>query len=335
MPSALPDPPAHLDPEHFAFTGAQFMAAKLLCVAVELGIFERLGDGPRTLDELAGATGLPRRSLRVVASGLAATGVLRFEDGRFANGEHAQAFLAGKTSVDLRPGLRLYNHIVYPMWLGFEHTVRTGEPARHTQSNEAFARIFSEGVEAWTGVGARALADKYDFSPHRRILDVGGGTGSYLYPILDRYPEVRATLYDLPPSVAMARRRMAGEPCGGRIELAEGDALFDPLPEGHDAVLMAGFIHLFNADKIALVLRRVRAVVAAGARLLVVDQWMDPTHTSPVFGALLAATYLLLAGDGDTYGIDEVEPWLQAAGFRFLEHRPLSGVISVVIAEAV
>src|SRR5262249_52089722 len=152
----------------------------------------------------------------------------------FPNGEQAQAFLAGRTSVDLRPGLRLYNHLVYPMWMGAEHTLRTGQPARTGKPSEAFARIFSEGVEAWTGVGARALAKKYDFSGHRRILDVGGGTGSYLIPILERYPAMQATLYDLPPTIAVARRRLAGEAVEARIALEEGDALFDPLPGGHD-----------------------------------------------------------------------------------------------------
>src|SRR5277367_2046096 len=201
MSTPLPKPPDDLDPEHLAFVGAAFMSAKLLGVAVELGLFEQLADGPRTLDELAAATGLPRRALRVVASGLAANGILELSEGRFANGRHAQAFLAGRTSVDLRPGLKLYNHIVYPMWMGFEEAVRTGQPARPPQKSEAFGRIFSEGVDAWTGVGARALPDRYDFSAHRRILDVGGGTGSYLLPILDRHPEVRATLFDLPPSV--------------------------------------------------------------------------------------------------------------------------------------
>src|SRR5262249_26446861 len=118
MSTPLPDPPEHLDPDHLASTGAQFMAARLLSVAVELRVFEQLADGPLALDELVAATGVGRRAMRVVASGLAALGHLTLEQGRFANGEHAQAFLAGRTSVDLRPGLRLYHHIVYPMWMG-------------------------------------------------------------------------------------------------------------------------------------------------------------------------------------------------------------------------
>jgi len=334
MSEPLPDPPSDLDPDHFAELGAGFMNARLLCVAVELGVFERLADGPLGVDELVKATGLPRRALRLVVNGLAAMKVLDLDAGRYGNGRAAQAFLTGRTTVDVRPGLRLYGRLIYPMWMGFENSVRTGEPARHGKPSEEFAKIFSEGVEAWTGPGARALPRKYDFGAHARLLDVGGGTGSYLLPILAGRPDLRATLFELPPSAAAARRRLADEPARDRIDVVEGDALFDPLPGGHDVVLVAGFIHLFDPDKIELLLRRLRAAVQPGARLLVVDQWMDGTHTQPLFGAMLAATYLMLSGDGDTYSVDEARPWLAASGWRFLEHRPLAGVTSLVIAEA-
>jgi ubiquinone/menaquinone biosynthesis C-methylase UbiE len=335
MSARLPPPPEDLDPEYFAELGANFMSAKLLGVAVDLGIFEKLGDGPLTLDELQQATNLPRRALRVVANGLAALGVVDKIGERYCNGELAQAFLAGKTNIDVRAGLKLYNHIIYPLWMGLENTVRTGNPSRPPASSEAFAKIFSEGVEAWTAPGARALPEKIDFAEHRRVLDIGGGTGSYLVPLLERYPMLRATLLDLPPSIAHARRRLAREAVRDRIELLEADAFIDPLPDGHDVVLVAGFIHLFNPDKALVVLKRVREHVQPGARLIIVDQWMDATHTRPLFGAMLAVTYLLLSGEGDTYSVDEAKPWLDASGWRFAAHEALAGVTSAVVAVAV
>ncbi len=334
MIATLPKPGGVPDPDAFASLGANFMAAKLLCTGVELGVFEKLADGPLTIDELVAATGLPRRSLRVVANGLVALDVLERHGDRYANAEATQAFLSGRGERDLRPGLRLYNHVIYPMWMQFEQVVRTGQPARPVEGFEKFARIFSEGVEAWTLLGAHALVEKYDFSQHRRLLDVGGGTGSYLIPILGRWPSLRATLYELPQTAALARRRLAAEAVRDRIDLVEGDVLFDPIPDGHDAVLMAGFIHLFGPEKIARMLGRIRERVAPGTRLLIVDQWMDETHARPVLGAMLAATYLMLAGDGDTYSLDEARPWLEESGFRVLGHTPLAGVISLVTAEA-
>ncbi len=334
MTTQLPDPPEELDSDSLAEGGAAFMATKLLCVGAELGVFEKLGGGPLTLDELAAATGLPRHSLEVLANGLAALGHLRIRGGRYENGPEAQAFLAGRSSVDVRAGLRLYNQLIYPMWMQLESVIRSGQPARPGQPSADFARIFSEGVEAWTRPGAVALAKKYDFGRHQRLLDVGGGTGSYLLPILGRHPGLSATLFELPASAAQARRRLESEPLKSRVEIAEGDALIDPLPRGHDAVLMAGFVHLFDAERVGRVLSRTREAVAQGTRLLIVDQWMDATHTRPAFGALLAGTYLILSGNGQTYSVEDARAWLGAAGWAFLEHQGLAGATSVVIAEA-
>jgi len=327
--------PSGVDIDHFAVLGGGFMSAKMLCVASELGIFEKLADGPLTLDELQAATQLPRRALRVVISGMVALDVLTLDDGRYANNAPAQEWLSGRGAHDMRPGLRLYDKLMYSMWMQLEHVIRSGTPARPSTMGEEFARIFSEGVEAWTRGGAIALAESYDLSSRQRLLDIGGGTGSYLVPLLERHPALRATLFDLPPTIEIARRRLAAAAVRDRIELVDGDAFFDPLPAGHDAALIAGFVHLFDPDKVVLVLRRTREAMAPGARLFIVDQWMDPTHTQPTFAAMLAGTYLMLSGSGDTYSVDEGRAWLAQTGWRFVEHKPLAGVTSVVVAEAV
>jgi SAM-dependent methyltransferase len=323
-----------LDADGFGALGGAFMSAKLLCIASEIDLFGKLASGPLSLEELSGALNLPRRSVRVVANAMAALGVLVLEDGKYKNTSSSQEFLTGQSPLDVRAGLRLYNRIVYPMWMGIENAIRTGEPARHGQTNEEFARIFSEGVEAWTRPGAVALSERFDFSSVRRLLDVGGGTGSYLIPILERYPDMRATLYELPPSAAHARKRLGAHAIGPRVDIVEGDALFDPIPEGHDAVLMAGFIHLFNPEKVLMFLKRAREAVKPGTPLLVCDQWMNSTHTSPMFGAMLAGTYLMLSGEGDTYSVDEARPWFEQTGWQFVEHRQLTTLIGLVVVVA-
>jgi ubiquinone/menaquinone biosynthesis C-methylase UbiE len=221
------------------------------------------------------------------------------------------------------------------MWLQFEEAVRSGAPARHAAPSEQFTTIFNEGVEAWTGLGARALPQAHDFSGHRKVLDIGGGTGSYLVPLLTRYPQLQGTLYDLPNALEVARRRLEGQPTRDRISLEEGDVLFDPLPEGHDVVLMAGFVHLFDPERVEAILNRIREVVKPGTRLLIVDQWMDATRTKPALGALLSCTYFLISGGRNTYTPDEARAWMERTGFRFQEHRPLGGPTSLVIGEAV
>jgi len=273
--------------------------------------------------------------VHVLLHGLASFGVLEAKGGKFANGRAAQEQLTGRGPDDVRAGLRLYDQITWSLWTNLEQTVRSGQPARLAKPSADFARIFSEGVEAFTRPAAAALTRAYDFSPHRRILDLAGGTGSYLLPILGQHASISATLYELPQAADAARRRLSADPLGARVEIVEGDALFDPIPGGHDVVLLANTIHLFAPDKVKLLFRRTRDAVAPGARLVIPEYWVDSTHTRPFLGAMLAGTFLLLAGDGTTYSPEEARVWLEATGWRMLAHRPLLGAITVVVAEAV
>ena len=76
----------------------------------------------------------------------------------------------------------------------------------------------------------QALAMKYDFVPHRRLLDLGA-EGSSLLPILARYPTLECTLYDLPQVAAATRQRMASDPVGARIQVIAGDFFKDSIPK--------------------------------------------------------------------------------------------------------
>ncbi|HEY5956308.1 MAG TPA: methyltransferase [Polyangiaceae bacterium] len=334
MSDALPLPAKGTDPAQILALGTSFMSSRFLGAGVELNLFEHLADRPLTLEELTSVTGLPAHALRVLANGLVSLEMLELRDGHYANSVTAQAYLTGRTTIDLRPGLRLFNRVVYPMWIQFENTIRTGEPARRAQASDDFARLFSEGVEAWTSVTASTLPDRYDFSRHHRLLDVGGGTGSYLVPILKRHAEMRATLFELPPSADVARSRLASQPTRSRIEIVEGDALFDPLPGGHDIVLLAAVVHLFDPEKTMLLLRRIRESVSTGATLLLVDHWMNSTHVQPQMGAILAGTYLLFSGHAASYSLDEAQSWLAQTGWRFVSFQHVAGEHSLIVAEA-
>jgi hypothetical protein len=78
-------------------------------------------------------------------------------------------------------------------------------------------QIFFAGVEAFSAGAASALVANYDFDRNRRVLDVGGGTGSFLIAILRRFPALQGTLFELPGTCTVARRRLNGEFEGSRI----------------------------------------------------------------------------------------------------------------------
>jgi cyclopropane fatty-acyl-phospholipid synthase-like methyltransferase len=98
---------------------------------------------------------------------------------------------------------------------------------------------------------------------------------------------------------------MASDPVRGRIQVIAGDFFKDSIPEGYDAVIIANIVHCFTADRVIYLLRRVREHVPTEARILLVDFRTDPTHTRPVFAALMAGEFLLTPGGGDVYSVNE------------------------------
>ena len=240
---------ADITPDPIMRIATGFMAAKHLFVASEIGVFENLANGPATLDELAAKSGIPRRTLRISADAMVSLGLLEREGDRYRNSAVAAAYLAGRAGPDLRPAIRLLDRIGYPTWMKLEDAVRRGEGERHFgRFTEEEQQIFSAGVEAITAGMAALLAESYDFSRHRRVLDVGGGTGSFLIAVLRRHPTLirrcrqRFSSCRAPAPLPAVALQPEGE--GTRVAVVEGDLFKDPLPDGHDAIIVANTAHV-------------------------------------------------------------------------------------------
>jgi hypothetical protein len=150
-----------------------------------------------------------------------------------------------------------------------------------------------------------------------------------------RHEALEATLYELPETAAVARRALAGKAEAARIRIVEGDFFKAPIPDGADGVIIANVVHILSPAQNLDLFRRTRRCMPAGGRLLLVDFWTDPTHTEPAPAALLAGEFLVLGGEGDVYSADEARGGLGQTGWRALEHTPLAGPASLIVAEAV
>lgn len=324
---------SELTPEPIVRVAQGFMAAKQLFAAEAVGLFPALAEGPLTLEELAARTGAGIHGMRIVADAMVALGFCERDGDTYRNGPVAGAFLAGRGGHDMGPLLRFWDRISYPGWQGLAESVRTGEPALHELSEE-LGVVFSEGVEAVTFPTAAALASSDLLDRAHRVLDIGGGTGSFLAAALAGRPHLEGTLVELPPTAALARKRLADTTIADRVNVVALDVFAGDLPGGHDAVLVANFVHLFTPGKVRELFRRCRAAVEPGARMLAVDFWTDATHTDPLPAALLAGEFLIVAG-GTVYSFDEIDGWLAEAGWEPRHHAPLAYPASVIVAEAV
>jgi hypothetical protein len=193
---------ATVTPDPIFQIASGFMAAKLLFVANEVQLFEQLGSGPAALNDLPERMGIAPRRLRVLLDAMVALNLVQRLGELYQNGPVAAAFLSGRTPVDLRPFLRFWNHLSYPTWMRLEDAIRTGQGQATMRLADHEQRIFSEGVEAIQAAPSHALPAAYDFAQHRKLLDLGGGTGSWLRAILHQYRHLKGVAIrgdDCPP----------------------------------------------------------------------------------------------------------------------------------------
>jgi SAM-dependent methyltransferase len=324
-----------ITPEPIMRIASGFMAAKHLFAASQLGLFEALAESPATLEALAARTGLTRRAARISADAMVALGLLERNGDVYRNGEAAAAFLAGRTPADLRPFLRFWDQLSYPVWTNLADALGKGPSKEIFDLEPKLQEVASAGIEAILTGPANALAAGYDFQRHRRLLDIGGGTGSWSIAAARQNPGLTATVFELPVVAEVARKRIAAAGLADRIDVRAGDVLKEALPVDHDVFLMANLIHYWSPEQNRALLEAVRAAAAPGARLLLADFWTDRTHTEPLMAALMAGEFAVHVKDGDVYSVEEIGQWLPAVGWRFVKHEALAGPVSLVIAEAV
>jgi cyclopropane fatty-acyl-phospholipid synthase-like methyltransferase len=206
--------------------------------------------------------------------------------------------------------------------------------ARSSNIDEKLVPIMSAGIEAATAGACRALPRGADLPPASRVLDIGGGTGSWSIALAQADASVAGTVFELPEVAAVAEERLQTAGFSSRISVVAGDLLTDDLPHGHNGFLLANVAHYFTSETNQSIQLKIRAVAEPGARQLLADFWTDSTHTQPLPAALMAGEFAIHVNDGDVYSVEEGAAWLGATGWSYTGHAPLAGPISLVTAEA-
>lgn len=295
----------------------QFMRSRIILSAAELDFFTGLQAAPASAAELAGRLGLDERATCRVLDCLVVFGLLEKSAGPYRVTERG-ALLSDLHPESLRPMILHYNNL-WDSWSSLTGVVRNGTGSRRTRAaekDEASLAAFIGGMHAIGRTMAAEVAGALDLSPYRRLLDVGGASGSYTIAFLRRNPKLSAVLFDLPRVIPISEARLRQEGFLGRVTLVAGDFEQDELPAGCDLALLSAIIHQNSPAGNLALYRKIHRALAPGGALLIRDHVMDPSRTWPAAGAVFAINMLVGTDGGDTYTLDEIRHDLEAAGFR-------------------
>jgi predicted O-methyltransferase YrrM len=294
-----------------------FMTSRVILTAAEFDFFTILATTPMTAGELAGKLGLDLRATTRLLDCVITLGLLSKTDGRYQ--VTADGFLLSAHHAQTILPMLLHLNGIWHNWSILSDAVRQGKNP-HQQpivmtNDDKQREAFIGAMHVAGRQMAREIAAAYDLSPFRKLLDIGGASGTYTIAFLAKNPEMRAVLFDLPGVVTMARERIAAEKLEQRVEIVAGDFYENELPGGCDLALLSAIIHQNSPEQNVALYRKVYSALLPGGKLLIRDHIMDESRTVPNDGTIFALNMLVNTPAGDIYTLAEVEKTLLESGF--------------------
>ena len=335
-----------INPSRILETGMAFFSSKVLLTAVELDLFSTLAGDAMSGPALQKALGLHDRGVWDFLDALTAMGFLEREgegpSALYRNTQETAAFLDKSSPAYMGGILEMANARLYGHWGNLAEGLRTGLPQseRKGTGKSTFQVLYEDEARleqflaAMTGVqrgNFRALAQKYDFSRHRTLCDVGGAAAALSVEVASHHSHLRCTSFDLPVVEPIARRAIASAGLSDRVMTAAGDFFVDKLPSA-DVITMGNILHDWNLEKKQHLIRQAYDALPPGGAYIVVENIIDNERRRNAFGLMMSLNMLIETGDGFDYTGADFAGWCEEAGFARSEVLPLAGPCSAAIA---
>jgi SAM-dependent methyltransferase len=314
--------------------------SRAVYAAARLNIADYIGDRQCSCDELAHRTGTHPASLHRLLRALASCGLLtENKPGHFAVTPIGAALKTGAPGAARATILTIAGDWQWKAWDAFLYSLQTGEPAMHKvfgsnlfdylTANPQASADFNEAMIGIHGSDGAALVDVYDFSPFNTLVDLGGGSGTLLTTILQSNTHARGILFDLPETLAVARRLVEARGLTERCDVVAGD-FFKEVPPSHDVYILAHVLHDWTDAQALPLLRNCRKAIPPHGRLLIVEFVLPPGDT-PHPAKLMDLLMLTVTG-GVERTAEEFAALLAQADFKVAKFIPTSNQQHVVEA---
>ncbi len=293
-----------------------FVYTQTALATLRSGLLDRLAEGPTSVAEAAAATGLSPAAAERLLKAAASIDLAE------AVGEGS--YMLGQAGVALKgnPGIAamivhhtlLYADIADPIALlkreGGGGALSGFWPYAEARDGEVGS--YSALMAASQPMVAEQVIDAYDFTKHKKLLDIGGGEGAFVAAVGKAAPALERAVFDLPDVVA----RIADH----KVARFGGSFLTDALPAGYDCLSLIRILHDHDDDAVLQILCAAKAALSPGGTLVIGEPMAQPGKDARV-GHAYFGFYLLAMGSGRARSPAEYRVMLERAGFTQVRTR--------------
>ena len=296
-----------------------------LHAGVKLNLFSPLAVRRQTAAELAAELGIAERGMAMLLDALTALQLLDKQGGGYAATGFAAEFL-DRSAPGYLGHIILHHHHLVESWSRLDEAVREGAPVRNRVSHEptdAERESFLLGMFNLAMLIAPKVVAQIDLAGRRRLLDLGGGPGTYAIHFCQQNPQLQATIFDLPTTQPFAEATLQRFTMADRIDFVAGDFLAGPLPDGFDVAWLSHILHGEGPNGCSKLLANTVDALEPGGLLLVQEFILDENRDAPLFPALFSLNMLLGTPEGQAYSEPELAGLMQQAGLSQIERLSL------------
>ncbi len=194
-------------PEEVLRLANNFMESRILLSAAELNLFTVLNSAPLSAQEVARRIGANSRALTVLLDALSAMGLLIKQGETYQCTNSASLFYSKDAPNSVLPMVLHAAHL-WKRWTNLTDVVQNSPASkdgeRPSRSPEEL-RAFIEAMHVIAAPRAQEIVAAAKPGSAKALLDVGGASGTYTIAFLHAVPEMKATLFDKPEVIEMAR----------------------------------------------------------------------------------------------------------------------------------
>jgi predicted O-methyltransferase YrrM len=340
-----------ISPDPIFQTVTGFWASKALMAAVELELFTKLSGGKQmTLKELQQALEMEARPTDIFASALASLGLLQVtkkegSERLFSNSPVSEMFLDKSKASYMGEIITMFDKRLYKAWDKLVESLKSNKPVNaadgggaesifdQAKSKQAIEEIhrFTHAMHGVSIGPAIQLPKVYDFSKHRRMMDIGGGSGVYAIQVVKANPNMTATILDLEPVCQVAEQYIKIHDLQDKVKTKPLDFFKEDIPTGYDVAFLSLIVHDYSEEKGIALLKKIYNSLANDGVVIISDWLLNDDKTGPAASALMGLNMIIETYGGKNYSYAEIADMLKQAGFKITEKRPLAGPAEIVI----
>lgn len=305
-----------------------------MLAGMQLDVFSPLAERPMNEETLSQSLNVMAEKLSPLLYALVSAGLLKVEDGTFANTEEADKYLV-RGRPQYMGGVAGFFSQLWHAALLTGGSIRTGKPqANHdwgSLSQDEMAELLKMLPSSLPA--GKQLAKRIDFSGFKHLLDAGGGTGELSIAICKANPTLRATVADLPTAVPVTEQVISRAGMSQRISAIATDLTAYP-PEGdYDVAVTRTFLQVLSPDNARKALLNISRAMEPGSPLYITDMFLEDSKLAPLQAVNFNLAFISIYEGGQVHTEKQHREWLLEAGFSDvrIEHSAFSdgtGLIS-------